>query len=140
MSRLYLFAPWAVLSVTLLMNGCAGHRSDELSRLFKDNQAHLIQCQVDLTNASRDADLSRGQREVAEQKADQAAQSRLAVEKENQALRKNLSHLQELYKAGGRGASTPQPVEKGAVTRSLSEAELPVDGEIIVTSGAVFTI
>lgn len=112
------------------MSACAGQRADELTRLFKENQSNLIQCQVDLTNASRDADLNRGQREVAEQSAEQATQSRLAVEKENQALRKSLAQLQATVSAGQKERAH-EPIAPGdlrasrdGVTRTLSSPEL----------------
>jgi hypothetical protein len=114
-----------VLLISLLLSACGAQRSDELGRLFRDNQSKLIQCQVDLTNASRDADLSRGQREVAEQKADQAAQSRLAVEHENTALRQELKELKSQQARRAPSAALPAlGPDSPEVTRSLTKRQL----------------
>jgi hypothetical protein len=102
---------------------------------LKESQAKIVQCEVDRSNAERDADLSRGQRELAEQKAEQAEASRLAVERENQALSQDLSKLKELVKqAAERGqlrlGTSPEDSQgtqgrgSSEVLRSLSTPEL----------------
>lgn len=113
-----------ILSLSLQFYACAS-QSEDLTRIFKDNQSNLIQCQVDLTNASRDADLSRGQREVAEQTAEQATQSRLAVEKENQALHKQIVILQEQLTSPASHSILPQHTQNPEiVAQSLSDSDL----------------
>jgi len=115
---------WVWISITMATLGCASGRSDELARLFQENQSTLIQCQVDLTNASRDADLSRGQREIAEQSADQANQSRRAIEKENQALRASLAQAQSIVQDSAQASPSSHHAGKDSLIRDLSSAQL----------------
>ena len=117
-----------------LMACGAQQREDAIASLLKSNQERLVQCEVDRSNAERDADLSRGQRELAEQSAEQAVASRVAIERENKDLNQELNTLKELIKTaqergqlhlGGdaratKGGSSSQE----HVIRKLSAAEL----------------
>jgi hypothetical protein len=117
-----------------LMACGAQQREDAITSMLKSNQERLVQCEVDRSNAERDADLSRGQRELAEQSAEQAVASRVAVERENKELSQELNTLKELIKTAQErgqlhlGGATPSGTRGAAsqehVIRKLSASEL----------------
>ena len=102
---------WGGALCLFSLSACgASQQEREMISFLKESQAKIVQCEVDRSNAERDADLNRGQRELAEQKAEQAEASRLAVERENQALSQDLSKLKELIKqAAERGQLSLRP-------------------------------
>lgn len=70
------YARVLTLSLAGLSCACAG-RDPHLEAVFRENQQALIECQVARAGAEKEADLARGQRELAEREAE-AAMGRLA--------------------------------------------------------------
>lgn len=132
---------WALLLASLTLISCA---SREIEGVFRENQQALIECQVTRASVERDADLCRGQRELAERGAEAAAERLAKAERALQEASAEARRAPAEEKRGERG-------ERGdggdRVLRALSDGDLvllaerlghaasPLERGVLVTFG-----
>jgi hypothetical protein len=116
------------LALTGLLCACAA-RDPDLEVVFRDNQKALIECQVARASAEREADLARGQRELAERESEVAAERLARAQAQHKGSEQGEGH------AGDRVLRALSDRDLITLAERLGHAATPLERGVLVAFG-----